>query len=127
MRTIEDTITGHKATGEFNPDTWFLLTPADAASSEISGVLLLSHVSQTDALELVYLGLSPAARGKGLGHYMMRLALATTAQANLRRLTLAVDAANAPALKLYYAHGMQRLTARAAFLRDLRPMKTKSP
>jgi ribosomal protein S18 acetylase RimI-like enzyme len=54
---------------------------------------------------------------------MMRLALATAVRSDLRRLTLAVDSTNAPALRLYYAHGMQRLTARAAFLRDLKPLK----
>jgi ribosomal protein S18 acetylase RimI-like enzyme len=143
MRTIEDTITGHKATGQFDPSTWFLLTEtvaphpalakptppshlaaASAPPPEPLGVLLLSHVARTDALELVYLGLTPQARGRGFGQRLMRLALATTLRANLRRLTLAVDAKNAPALKLYYANGMQRLTARAAFLRDLKPLRT---
>ena len=38
----------------------------------------------------------------------------------LKRLTLAVDSRNAPALKLYYRHGMQQIGAKTAMLRDLR-------
>jgi ribosomal protein S18 acetylase RimI-like enzyme len=69
---------------------------------------------------LVYLGLAPAARGRKLGEVMMRQALAATSQCKQAKLCLAVDARNAPALKLYYRHGMQRIGSKLALLRDLR-------
>jgi ribosomal protein S18 acetylase RimI-like enzyme len=72
-----------------------------------------------DTLELVYLGLTPAARGRGLGDLMMRRALALAAADGAGRLSLAVDSDNVPALKLYYRHGMQRVGAKLALMRRL--------
>ena len=38
----------------------------------------------------------------------------------VERLSLAVDANNAPALRLYYRHGLQRVGSKIAMMRDLR-------
>lgn len=115
-RAVEDILAGHKASGEFDPSTWFLLREGDAAL----GVLLLSVSLRNDAMELVYLGLAAGARGRKLGELLMRVALATTSARKLPRLCLAVDSQNTPALKLYYRHGMQRVGSKLALLRDLR-------
>ena len=60
-------------------------------------VLLLSRIPHSDAMELVYLGLSPEARGKGWGDLMMREAMHRVAADGRKKLTLAVDSINAPA------------------------------
>jgi ribosomal protein S18 acetylase RimI-like enzyme len=116
-RDVNDIIAGHQASGHFNPDLWFLLREGDTPL----GVLLLSDSLRGDAVELVYLGLAPASRGRKLGELMMRQALAVTANRKHDRLCLAVDSTNTPALKLYYRHGMQRIASKLALLRDLRP------
>jgi ribosomal protein S18 acetylase RimI-like enzyme len=116
LRNIEDIIAGHKATGEFDPALWRLL----CENGQPRGVLLLSRVVMTDAMELVYLGLPPASRGRGLAGLLMQEALHLIVRDNRRRLTLAVDSKNAPALRLYYGQGMQRLTSKIAMIRDLR-------
>ena len=119
-RHIEDVLAGHKAAGEFDPALWFLLlAPGDLPA----GVLLLSRSTRTDALELVYLGLTKSFRGRGLGDTLVEHALATAARIGSRRLSLAVDSQNAPALRLYHRHGLARLCTRVAMLRDLRDMK----
>ena len=115
LRDIEDIIAGHRATGEFDPSRWVLLCHGEAPV----GVLLLSAVPRGEALEVVYLGLVPEARGRGLGSLLMRQAAAVASAAQLR-LTLAVDADNLPALKLYWHHGMQSICRKLALLRDLR-------
>lgn len=115
LRDMEDVIAGHKASGEFDPGLWAVL----AQGGEPLGVLLLSRAAPVDTLELVYLGLTPAARGRGVGGVLMRQALATAAAAGASRLSLAVDEGNAPALKLYYRHGMQRVGAKLALMRRL--------
>jgi mycothiol synthase len=115
-RDVEDIIAGHRATGIFDPSTWFVLREGETPL----GVLLLSESLRSDALELVYLGLAPAARGRGLAEVLMRQAMAVTAARRLPRLCLAVDALNVPALKLYYRHGMQRVGSKLALMRDLR-------
>ena len=117
-RDMEDVIAGHKAAGEFDPRLWHLLC-AEGHDQPL-GVLLLARSARSDAMELVYLGITPAARGQGLGELMMRQALAVAAASGCELLSLAVDARNAPALKLYYRSGMSRVCTRVALLRDLR-------
>jgi ribosomal protein S18 acetylase RimI-like enzyme len=116
-RDIEDVLAGHKSAGEFDPGLWFLLR--DPARNPV-GVLLLNRSTRTDALELVYLGLEPSHRSRGLGDVLMRHAQATAAQVGSRRLSLAVDSRNIPALALYRRHGMTRVCSRMALMRDLR-------
>jgi mycothiol synthase len=115
-RDIEDVIAGHKSTGVFDPSLWHLLREG----SEPRGVLILSPSQYADALELVYLGLTPPARGRGLGDLMMQLAMHTVAQQQRSDLTLAVDSHNQPAMNLYFRHGLKRIGSRLAMLRDLR-------
>jgi mycothiol synthase len=116
MRHIDDVIEGHRATGEFDTNLWQVLYRKD----EPMGVLLLSRIPGIDSLELVYLGLAPAARGRGLGDLLMRQAMFQVVKENRRRLSLAVDSINLPAAKLYYRFGMARLTSKVAMVRDLR-------
>jgi ribosomal protein S18 acetylase RimI-like enzyme len=124
LRTIEDVIAGHRASGEFDPETWYVLTESDKPAA----VLLLTRVPRSDMAELVYLGLSPASRGRGIGDLMVRQALwAVRQKLNLPRLTLAVDSRNVPALKLYYRHGMQQMGTKTAMLRDLRVAGAPAP
>ncbi len=118
LRSIGDIIVGHKATGQFVSDLWLLAT--DNAGSSL-GVLLLAVVGES-TMELVYLGVCPTARGKGLGKALLRHAMAIARSRGMQRLTLAVDAANQPALGLYYGHGMHRICSKVAMMRDLRPL-----
>ncbi len=132
LREMEDVLAGHKASGEFDPALWLLLCedvpgPAGKRAPVARGVLLLSVMPPGDALELVYLGLTPAARGRGLGDVLVKQALATAAARRASRLSLAVDSANAPALKLYYRHGLQRIASKLALMRVLRAPPGSAP
>ncbi len=116
LRSIEDVIAGHKAGGEFDPRFWYLLRIEDVSA----GVLLVNRVPRSDVAELVYLGVPPVARRKGVGALLLRQAFAAAAEMGTHRLTLAVDSENEPAVRLYYRHGMQRVGSKAAMMRDLR-------
>jgi mycothiol synthase len=116
LRDVEDIVDGHKASGVFDPAMWFALVDD---RGEPLGALLLAASPRGDSVELVYLGLLPAARGRKLGEYLVRHALATTADRGIGRLCLAVDSRNTPALKLYYRHGMARMGSKVALLREL--------
>jgi hypothetical protein len=50
--------------------------------------------------------------------------MSLSAQDGKSELTLAVDSRNAPAMKLYFRHGLQRVGSRTAMIRDLRPLQT---
>ena len=115
-RDMEDVIIGHKATGEFNAARWYLLCDGD----QDLGVLLLSRIPRTDALELVYIGIVPEQRGKGAGDLLLRQAMRAVVEAGHARLSLAVDASNTPAMQLYWRHGLQAITSKLAMLRHLK-------
>ncbi|WP_428940093.1 GNAT family N-acetyltransferase [Fontivita pretiosa] len=118
-REIEDVLAGHRATGQFDPSLWYVLTER----SQPRGVLILSPTPYSDSLELVYLGLTPEARGRGLGAMLLGLALWQVHRTGKRELSLAVDSRNVPALKLYYRHGLKRIASRTALVRDLRTQR----
>jgi len=115
-RDIEDIVAGHQASGIFDPNLWLLLQEGETTL----GVLLLSQSLRSDSIELVYLGLTPSARGRKLGELIMRQAFSSVAAQQQPKLCLAVDSQNTPALKLYYRHGMHRIASKLALLRDLR-------
>jgi len=56
----------------------------------------------------------------------MRRAAAVAVASKHGRLSLAVDAGNLPALKLYWRHGMQVIGRKQALLRDLRNLRKGS-
>lgn len=116
LRKMEDVLAGHKAAGEFDPQLWFVLVKGGVPL----GVALLNALPVNQTLELVYLGVIAAARRQGIGQILLRHALATTARSAHPRLNFAVDSGNRPALSLYYRHGLQRVGAKMAMLRDLR-------
>jgi ribosomal protein S18 acetylase RimI-like enzyme len=114
-RQVADVINGHKSAGIFDPSMWLLLSEGERDR----GVLLLSPSVHAGTVELVYLGLVPDARGRGLGDLLMRVALAVVGRREFTELSLAVDANNRPALSLYFRHGMKRMASRYALVRDL--------
>lgn len=111
-RDMHDVIASHKASGEFNPATWFLLSRQDRPL----GVALLSKTFGDNSMELVYLGLVREARGQGIGDRLVRRALRVARDAHCDRLVLAVDGQNLPALRLYRRHGMWQVTTRLAMV-----------
>ncbi|HVT90415.1 MAG TPA: GNAT family N-acetyltransferase [Tepidisphaeraceae bacterium] len=116
-RDIQDVIAGHKASGIFEPNLWHLLRE----NGQNRGVLILSPSPHNESVELVYLGIAPEARGRGIGTLLLRHALNAVHGTGRKELTLAVDALNTPALKLYYRHGMKRIASRMALIRELKP------
>ena len=112
-RDIEDVIAGHKAAGEFDERHWWLLSDAQ----HLLGCILLARLPQQAKMELVYVGVSPDARGRGLGRLLVNKALETTRKSRSNTLTLAVDSTNSPALRLYEAVGFQTCERRAALIR----------
>ena len=112
LRNTSDILTGHQSSGEFAADLWTLLR----IDGEPAGVLLLNPSPASMKVELVYLGLSPAARGKGLATKLLRHGFFQISFRKERAITLAVDDANAPALALYRNAGFRRVYRRTAFI-----------
>jgi len=115
LREIDDVLTGHQSTGQFDAAMWTLLLEDD----QPMGVVLVNRLDEMQGAELVYLGLSPAARGKGYGALLVRRGLALCAEAGARTLTLAVDAANDPAVRLYRRLGFYRVARKRAWIKTV--------
>ena len=116
LRRTEDIIAGHKATGQHDPSLWTLLW----LDEQPAGVILLNPFPDHKTVELVYLGLAPFARGRGLGRQLLRHGLSLLHGRRERSLTLAVDQRNTPALEVYRAEGLRPAVQRAALIRSLR-------
>ncbi|MDX9910972.1 MAG: GNAT family N-acetyltransferase [Phycisphaerales bacterium] len=116
LRTPDDIIESHLSVGRGAPAMWSLVV--EGARS--LGCVLLNHCPAQSCVELVYIGLAPALRGRGLGAPLLAHAIRRAAQTSARELTCAVDTRNTPAERMYQRAGMTRLAERVAFVRAIR-------
>lgn len=122
VRPMDEVMEGHAGAGEFRPEWWHVLV-REGRTGELApvGVLLLAGIGEDAAagLELVYLGMAPAMRGRGLARHLVGVALEAASRTRGGSLTLAVDDRNAPALALYESSGFELLQRRRVLGRDL--------
>ncbi|MCZ6835315.1 MAG: GNAT family N-acetyltransferase [Planctomycetota bacterium] len=116
LRDTRDILEGHRASGEFDPSLWFILN----VDGQPRGVLLLNPAPASHAVELVYMGLAPNARGRGLGRRLLTHGLNALVGRREHNVTLAVDENNAPAQELYRRAGFRAVLRRRALIRSLR-------
>lgn len=116
---MDDVLADHRAAGEFDPALWQVALLVD----DPVGVFLLSRIQNQSAMEVVYMGVTPEGRGRGVGDALIARAieLATTsgrvsASASPLALVLAVDERNIPAKGLYSRWGFVFLGAREAWI-----------
>lgn len=114
LRCAEDILEGHRAGGDIDPSTWLLVRIDDAPV----GCLLITGAGR-DTADLAYVGLVPDARCRGLGTMLVSTACAQLRTLGTSRLRLAVDAANAPALRVYERAGFKTRSTRRAVIRSL--------
>lgn len=95
---------GYIAHPGFTPELWFCLRSTGGVDDDV-GILILSDNEEDEQLELVYLGVLPSARGRGYGAAAVDHAKRLAAERGRRRVTLAVDIRNQPALNIYRAAG----------------------
>lgn len=113
VRSLDDVIEGHRATGRFVPERWQVGQVPGEPDTAV--VLLLSEVPDRDVWEVVYLGLTVPARGRGLGFAAIARAL-ELARPHASRLELAVDIRNLPAIRLYESAGFEPFDRRSVHL-----------
>jgi mycothiol synthase len=100
-RAIDEVIAGHKNQGKFHPEFWWLALEGDRPV----GVAMLAEMPDAMTWELIYVGLVPEARGRGLGRALVTQMMCALQAHPAIALTLAVDARNLPALTLYQSLG----------------------
>jgi mycothiol synthase len=115
LRHIDDIIAGHKAVGRFQPEHWLLLE----CGGEAAGCVLLVESPVRRALELTYMGVHPNWRGRGVGRVLLGRGLGLARCEEYEAVTLAVDAGNVPAVRLYDSFGFRETARRRAWVRPL--------
>lgn len=127
VRDVHDSLDGYRQVGQHDPSLWFFMRSAASAVDRSldaqgrgrrdAGVLILSPHPLSSQLELVYVGVVPKARGQGLGAYAVQHAKQVLAARGMERIVLAVDAANAPALRVYNDAGFVEWARRLVYVR----------
>lgn len=115
LRDTRDVVSSHRATGEFDPNLWWIIRCEGAPE----GALLLNPCPAQGHTELVYLGLGPRLRGKRLGVKLLRFGLKALARRAHRTVLCAVDERNAPARRVYENEGFQEFARRTALVRPV--------
>ena len=114
LRDMADVVASHKASGVFRPESWWMPT---CRGEPVGCVLVNDSPGRPEACDLVYLGTRPKWRRKGFGRMMLRHALAHAAGRGLRQMHLAVDSANAAALRLYRQEGFLEQARRDVYIK----------
>ena len=113
FRSGAETITSHKLSGVFDPSSWLLYS----IDGRDAGVLLLNEHPDQDAIELVYIGVTPEWRGMRLGRRMLRDGVRLAAQRSRAAMFLAVDCENSFANAVYSEFSFAELARRRVLLR----------
>ncbi|MFO0829259.1 MAG: GNAT family N-acetyltransferase [Phycisphaerales bacterium] len=124
LRRGEDVLEGHLHSGRYEPALWTIVRFASGAhANSIAGLCLLNGAHEAagsrGAVELVYLGLVPEARRRGLGRLLLQHGLSLLGDRAERNVLLAVDERNEPASRLYRAAGFRFAQRRVAFIRPV--------
>lgn len=104
-------LAGYRANQPDPPHWWLAADP----SGRPVGLVLLT-VTGAGTMDLGYLGVVPAARGRGLGKELLRFAVRAADALGFADLSLSVDVRNEPALRLYRGHGFRPYQWQQVFL-----------
>lgn len=115
LREMDDIMAAHMGAGLFVPQRWLIIM----IDRVPAGCILLAENPLDHHLEVAYMGVCPAFRGRQLGRALVRKALEVAHHAGLHKLTLAVDAVNLPARKVYDGLNFTESTRRMAWVRPL--------
>jgi len=115
IREGRDVLASHRATGVFDPALWWLVIEAGSPC----GCMLISRCPDARSAELVYLGLAPRLRGRGIGSRLLAMGIERSRGPGLDEMTCAVDARNAPAIGLYERFGFRSFARRTAFVKPV--------
>jgi ribosomal protein S18 acetylase RimI-like enzyme len=121
LRAPEDVLDSHRSVNRFDPRWWWVIE----LDGEAEGAMLFTVCPDQGNIELVYLGISPRLRGRGLARDLMRSGMCELAMNARRvkgrergRMTCAVDLKNEPARRVYRGLGFQMTAERVAMVRS---------
>ncbi|HUU60233.1 MAG TPA: GNAT family N-acetyltransferase [Phycisphaerae bacterium] len=112
VRDMADVLASHKSSGEFQPEHWWIVQE----QGRPAGCILVNAAGRAETWDVVYVGVHPEHRGRGLGREMLRRAACAARARGARRLTLAADARNGYAMDIYEGEGFREVRRRIAMV-----------
>lgn len=112
LREIADIISGHKRHGIFSPESWWLID----RGGHPCGCILVNDSHTTRVAEIVYLGVVPEYRGFAIGQLLLRYAAAQAYRRGRKAVTLATDAENHYARRIYEVAGFREKASRLSYI-----------
>ena len=111
-RRVVDIFAFTRGAGRFDPQTWLLARQGDLPV----GLVLVNCFPEQLASEVVYMGVTPSARGRGCGSAILRRAIAAARDQGSTTLRLSVDELNDVARRLYERFGFVETARRDAWV-----------
>lgn len=112
LRKPSDIIATHKSCGIFCPHSWWI---AEREKVPV-GCILVNDCANPGESEVIYIGVVPQHRGKGLGKELICRAADKARMRNQVSLVLAVDASNNHAIKAYRTLGFAETNRRMVYV-----------
>lgn len=128
FRSVRQVLSGYQAQATFDPRLWFTATGPDGKAIGCAIFAVhgpsLNEVGRASgqgvrSLEIIYLGLIPAARGQRAGARILDGAFATARQLGAEQVLVAVDQQNTPALSIYRAAGMRSVIEETVWVKSV--------
>jgi GNAT superfamily N-acetyltransferase len=122
FRTTGQVLAGYRASDSFAPQLWF--TATDQNGIDVGCAILATHLDQHStigSIEIVYMGLVPAARGNGLGRQLLQHVFQVARSVGAKQVLLAVDESNTPAKKIYSRAGLAPVVHEKVWVRAVQP------
>ncbi len=101
VRSAADAVTAHKHTALFTPQSWWIVN----YDGRGAGCVLMNDSETSNTCEIVYIGVAPPFRRRGIARAMLRRAAHIAWTQGRTALTLAVDSRNTHATGLYESEG----------------------
>jgi RimJ/RimL family protein N-acetyltransferase len=112
-RATTDVLESHRSTGEYDPSLWWIVSDGSGPG----GCILLNRCPEQRSIELVYIGLAPRLRGRGLSSKLLRKgAIEASRRHSSWPVTCAVDERNSAARRLYDSLGFAAFGSRIAYV-----------
>jgi ribosomal protein S18 acetylase RimI-like enzyme len=111
VRKLTDIVATHRSCGVFRPESWWVLEQGGKAA----GCILVNDYPSNLVADVVYLGVTVPFRGRGLSRLMLHRTGRQAIERGYSTMTLAVDAANPPALRVYEKECFYETARRLAY------------
>ena len=114
-RSVDLTLASYRANATYDPSAWRVAR----AGGNLVGCVFGLPFPDSKTMELTYMGIVPEARGNSWGGSLIAEVVRMAKDRDFETVTLAVDADNEPAKRIYSLHGFKPFFGEAVWGRTI--------